>query len=607
MEPTVGTVLDESSPYVRYIATNNKEGAINHFNCITTKKISKDATSANQNFENVGSQSFKVLDQPDVFAALDVNIKQQPHLTQIRFVPASAFGTNSGGPSYYTFGDIISLKEKSGEVSYWVCARPCSANGGPKGMSHWFSFQLNDLGKANSNFVKYSKTDYLDYILPTDLGTQGKAEQHIQDLIKLLAKLNNTGSFEINNGLGELSQSEISTSMQNAISYYWKLNKYFEKVLPISAYEFNQWLTKNKEVNIFYKGYSYMLTTPHVWLATINVNGDAPYSVDDFSWTCEKIGWKRTKEAGVDFRNYAKQGKQEALLEAVTDLPDKGLVVRYKSGNQLIGKSGDDKDRTKSFTAFNKDITDIFVYKQQIKKDADNGIAVLGDFIINQDKSKSHEVCALNSADITENYSFFFKFWEPSSTEKYELQPLKYTAYAYMHLLNALILKSEEYKKYILSDDLNLEKLGYQMPKFSQDYETGITRLYNGLGVLLQAKYDISEIAKIVKFYARDKDGHKAASLSYLEYFELIFPYEKNGQYAEAKLKYDVKKQTYSVEEIVNPTGKDNSFFSLKSYKDKSLKLELNEGQNFFQLDEDISTRNNIKQATTNFLIGHKI
>ena len=144
-EPTIGTVKDAATPFVRYIAVSSKEEAINKYKSFAANGIADNATSASTTIEGVGSYNFQLLDQSDVFATLDVNIKQQPHLTQIRFVPPGTLGNNATfeGEPYYNFGDVVALKEGGNNISYWICVRPCS-NMSEKGRSHWMSFQLND-------------------------------------------------------------------------------------------------------------------------------------------------------------------------------------------------------------------------------------------------------------------------------------------------------------------------------------------------------------------------------------------------------------------------------------------------------------------------------
>ena len=238
VEPKVGVVKEESTPYVRYIVVNDKEEAIDTYNAIAEKTLEDDATSDTWNIEKIGSLNFKVLNQSDVTATLDINIKQQPHLTQIRFVPASAMGENSlwglKVDPYYQFGDVVSLKEGN-QKTYWICARPCSRFYGKK-ESHWFSFNLIDKpGEEGSNTIEFYGSNYGKMKLPTQLGNKSLSAKHIPNLFQLLMLIDNPEKYnetDFPKGLGEIKRDEFTAEELKSISSEWTNKNIWNTISP---------------------------------------------------------------------------------------------------------------------------------------------------------------------------------------------------------------------------------------------------------------------------------------------------------------------------------------------------------------------------------------
>ena len=352
VEPTVGTVNDPSTPFVRYVPVQDKEEAIAKYNSIAHQVISEGSTSATFNIENVGSVKFNVLDQTDVIATLDVDIKQQPHLTQVRFVPVSAIGDNASlkGEPYYNFGDVVKVKEgtsnEADAYTYWICVRPCSKTA-KKGTSHWMSFNLNDFDaptkygvpSSSVNIKQLLKKNYGDYYLPTQLGNESGSREHLQNLFKLLYILNKPSRYaNFPKGLGGIDKDELTQEKVEEISRLWEANGVWNTVFPSIWANDNLVSCFNADkpvVNVFYYGYH----SSSIW-STVSVHR-AQLSGNNLKLTLDKeIEWSRGKE-GVDFRCYAKDGKNDLNggMASIKDLPEYGFIVRYKTGQQLIGGS----------------------------------------------------------------------------------------------------------------------------------------------------------------------------------------------------------------------------------------------------------------------------
>lgn len=94
--PAIGVVKDASTPHVRYVVVNNANEADRLYCSYVAETSTGTASNHEWKGEGVGTLKFEVNNQPDLYATLNVNVQQLPALEEVRFVPASAIGDNSG-------------------------------------------------------------------------------------------------------------------------------------------------------------------------------------------------------------------------------------------------------------------------------------------------------------------------------------------------------------------------------------------------------------------------------------------------------------------------------------------------------------------------------
>ncbi len=234
-EPTLGIVANASEPYVRYVATNNAEEANRQFCSMTASNFSGVATNQTWTKEGIGTMNFKVLNQTDCYATVDVNIKQLPHLQQIRFVPSTAIGENSSSwiapkGTYYSFGDVVK-QTIDGVETYWVCVRPCNVSPNLR-KTHWCTFQLvSDFDKKNTNFK-----DLGNLILPTQLcSKEADGARMVQNLFNVMRTIinpefNNQTTYPNLTGIDDIPYNKYNYDQARGMCNLWTLNKIWDKV-----------------------------------------------------------------------------------------------------------------------------------------------------------------------------------------------------------------------------------------------------------------------------------------------------------------------------------------------------------------------------------------
>ena len=372
VEPTVGFVKDESTPYVRYVAVSDADEAYTIYKSMVSEDLTGSAKSEQWSMDGIGSLTFNVGNTSDVYATVDVNVNQLPHLTQICFVPASAMGDNSSwftGDPFYQFGDIV--QDKQG--SYWICARPANKDAG-KSTTHWISFNT-----LNGNFKEYKKDNYATLVLPDTLGTKAGSEEHIVNIFRFL---NEIVKYQRGKEPKPLTLSSVTLGVNDIklISTYWQNKGYFENndIFPRTVLDnFAVTLSEEKpeDIHAFYLGH-HSGSTPDVHLLTTNVNTFA--DVKNIKKEEIKFTWpKTTGDVTYNFKKYVDSGTQSGdltKLECKKDnqaMPAKAFVVRYKTGPQLSGKHTlfrNDYEPGQSFSQYSTGLTDIIVSSRDNSK-----------------------------------------------------------------------------------------------------------------------------------------------------------------------------------------------------------------------------------------------
>ena len=349
VEPTVGTIENEADPYVRYVSANSALSAYVTYKSMISGDVTGEAKDDSWSLDGIGKLKFTVSDQPDVYATVDVDVQQLPHLRQIRFVSPSALGENSNwftGDPFYNFGDVV----KDANGAYWICVRPADKTA-KKSTTHWISFNM-----ANNNFKECTKTGKGKLVLPDKLGDKTGSEEFIPDFVQFLNAISPGITDKIGATYEEVEISDVKRTVKalSKIAYFWKDKNilYNEKIIPahVRAILLNT-IYKKANLNVFYFGH-HEGSTPDVHLLTI----DGYYLVQNTKQEI-KFEWPA---AGDDysFNSYATSGKINDNLKKLTiktknvTLPENAIVVRYKTGPQLSGSKtiwGNDEYPGKSF------------------------------------------------------------------------------------------------------------------------------------------------------------------------------------------------------------------------------------------------------------------
>ena len=332
-EPTVGYVLSEAQPYVRSIAVENASEAAAVYANLTDKDYNASLTSDSWSLEGVGSLTYKLENKSDVIATIDCQLKQVPHLTQLRLVKSDALGENASssftGEAHYNFGDVVFDTE---EKSYWICVRPALQN--VKGDSHWFSFDLQD-----SNYKTYEanpKKDLKRTVVPTKLGKDVEMMGYLMNLLSVIANPNACADYfqkgrALEDGLGNLGAGACSVSDVQRIAANWQAKGIWNH-LPVGPEYFKQ-----GTITVFYHGYSSKLFGGGMSIYGRNYTGDAysQSSKADFEWDSYQ-------NMAFDAHCYAQTGYNSQSNQVG---PTSAIIVRYRSSKDFDKKA----DPLKSF------------------------------------------------------------------------------------------------------------------------------------------------------------------------------------------------------------------------------------------------------------------
>ncbi len=378
-EPTIGQEASEGDPYVRLVATSSVADACRYYQFMTSQKSDGSLTTDTWTRDGIGTLKFTAENQSNLYATVDVDVKQLPHLTQIRFVPASALGNNDAS-YWYSPGDIIKQENPGEEPTYWMCVRPCIE--GSKGRSHWCSFQLNSVNQKNPNFAEFEGSTYGKLTLPTKLAkTQGDAARMIHLYFNELLLLTDPTRYDDNNltSFGELELQNFKSKNLRDLKYMWDDLGIWSLIAPTINFQdkFNE---ESPTVYVFYYGYNRNIftkknTTYLLNLASIDKNNK---SARVFCQTCEaeqKVVAEKNKPK--DFSTINANGgvitfspSGESADDVFNEEDKKNVyVVKHRTAAQLENRwlSADNHPES-SMANRNTDnhISDVFVQKQKL-------------------------------------------------------------------------------------------------------------------------------------------------------------------------------------------------------------------------------------------------
>lgn len=180
-EPVIG-IEDPSDPQTRIVPTNALESARERYADLVGKEVSEISSGYTYTLENAGTLSYSE-GGSNSLATVEVNIKQLPHLTKIRYATPEQIGENGSfeGAAYYRFGDVISIETSDHRTEYWICVRPAFGKEG-KENTHWVT--VSPVGKDNAlNYPSTSASNKKEYNIQTDLKYEKK---HLQNFAEML-------------------------------------------------------------------------------------------------------------------------------------------------------------------------------------------------------------------------------------------------------------------------------------------------------------------------------------------------------------------------------------------------------------------------------------
>lgn len=585
VEPTLGVVADEGNQHVRYVVTTSAEEADRVYRSMISADVSAVATNDAWSMEGIGSLNFKVLNQTDCYATLDVDVQQLPHLEQIRFVPSSAIGDNIAPKDdpYYGVGDVIRQKNGDETETYWVCVRPCSKAAAVR-KSHWCTLQLNPYDcPTNPNYVKLTKKGKADIYLPTGLCKEkGDGERMVQNYFNVLRVLQRPDVYENATGIGEITKESGELSYDKVVSLcnMWEDLGIWDKLGKSNVVSgLLQKLNEEKpSLNAFYYGYNKVL-----W-------GDGDYRVYNMQLFTGNKGankgmftdvekqklWLSFSNQEVNFKSY----EDEAGSKRISQLHDEDdgqsqlftenqYIVKYKTGAQLEENKVFSTDNTvgQSFEARgnNYGITDVLAYKKLIDKKVesadDTPFYAFGDIAMPEAAHDISYFCIKDAGGDPEGMAYFVKASNCNSVLNAKLTTTPTALYITYQLLNAYL--HETNKNISLPIDLD---------EYKDAYHACLSRLYEKLGK-----------NKAVEFYegvteVDDGNGNKEQKFDGKYYaFANFFTSQDNLDDlnyvypTSVCVMYDIKnnKFAYSIETEKDEKNDDAYFLFVDSYKDE--------------------------------------
>ncbi len=499
--PTIGQAADDATPYsVRLVATSSVEEAYLEY-CSYVGKASGDTpTTDTWKMDGIGSLTFTANNQANLYATVSVNLQQLPALQEIRFVPASALGTNDGKDEayYYNYGDIIK-QTVNNKDTYWVCVRPANKSLG-LGQTHWCTFQLDD-----DNYKEVEK----DVFLPTGLSkSEAKSQRMVTNFFNLLRVINDPSIYKGAPDLEKIGHDKFKQEDVEKISRVWKDNNYWELIEPafFGGGEPKKGYTKEFVARFTDEGeaphvlhYGYTGKYPLFSKNTYKVY-DLALSLDEnkkfFNANPQNINVDWFDEDGnpykVDLRHFIVNPENDQnyclLTDETDDEEDKGynntFIVKHRTGAQLQGRWLNDLNDSKPTVSFvtsasGKGITDVFVYNkdgkyQQQQQEGFTPYFSFGDMVTKGTKQHlfaegEQHICIKPAHNVygtvnPDNYAYFVSTNSQPAVDYYgEMLTNEEALYVAFQMLRSYILDRENDRTYIcplseLADDYNLKE-----------------------------------------------------------------------------------------------------------------------------------------------------
>ena len=557
VEPIVGEAHDSSNPYVRYVAVSSIEEADETYKSMISGNVTGTVKDDTWTKDGIGTLSFKVQNQPDVTATVDVNVQQLPHLRQIRFVPPSVVGDNANFKSYYHFGDVVKLKT---DGSYWICVRPTNSTAGKK-LSQWVSFYANTNAGDNTNFKTYTKSGR-SLTMPYALGNKSNSEKHIPDffsLYKALKENYRTNDDYIANKRPEVGTKESYTiggvtlpvDSALAISDFWRQQGFWDSqnnaiLMPKSVREvFERRVSRQQDMNVFYHGHHYLLS-PDVHMMTL------PYA-NYYNSNKVEIKFAFPTTGAVSFAEYATNGQSAACHNLAETLPEEAFVIRYKNGPELSGQKsliGNDKYPEQSFAIHSPDLLeDVYVYTKEMNKLKEKyGFFVTGDRVkknaIGDAKEEEQQVCVKSAVGSYKTYnaqrrSLFITLANRTNAPLVAIEDEEARVIAF-NILNSYLLQNNKFSK------ADLQRLGIEYKKSLEELGQYLNTLEELYGKEYPYAFEYREITvPILDILFYVNKGGVSTPLSYrVSYTAGTYKYEVFVD-AQAKEKYAVPVWVY--------------------------------------------------------------
>ncbi len=467
VEPTLGEIVDAAQPYVRYVATTSVGEANRIYRSMTSTKVEAKVSDDTWQVEGVGTMKFKVQNEADCYATLDVSVQQLPHLQQLRFVPASAVGDN-GAPKddpFYQIGDVICQQKNGQDPAYWVCVRPCS-KAAKVSKSHWCTLQLTPYGSSGANYKKLTKNKCGDLYLPTGLcKDQGDGERMVQNYFNVLRVMHDPSIYnkETVMGIGEITKKsgELTPEKVRDLNYMWSDLGIWDKIAntTVAASLKSELSKENPRLNAFYYGYSKVLLGNgdyRVYNLELSNNnerqedGDLPENSGLFNEAEKQTLWLQFDNNEKNFKNFEnKAGDSHIVLyegKVSRNCSEQQYMVKYKTGAQLEENLVYTTDNTpgQSFEerGNNYGLTDVLSYTRLLdKKVTETGdlpFFALGDEVLGKNDGVQY-ICIKDAFGDAQNKGtayFLRKYCTKGENHGTQLTE-KQAIYIACHLLNA--------------------------------------------------------------------------------------------------------------------------------------------------------------------------